>query len=79
MDSTVLENKKKFSYFRRVLQELKKVSWTSKEELIKSTKIVVISTFISGIGVYVIDIFIRNFMKIIGKIAYLVDVCINGM
>lgn len=43
-----------------VKQELKKVDWTSKEELISYTKIVLSSMFIFGIFVYLADICIQS-------------------
>lgn len=40
--------------------EFKKVSWTSKEELKTYTKIVVAATFLFGLGVYFMDLFIQT-------------------
>lgn len=45
-----------------VKEELKKISWTSREELIVYTKIVVAMTFIMGMGIYLVDILIQNFL-----------------
>ena len=50
MEMLITTKEKKLSYFRQVQQEFKKISWTSKEELILSTKIVIISTFMFGLG-----------------------------
>ncbi len=52
--------KKKESFFRGVQQELKKVSWTSKKELLVSTKVVVVSTFVFGIAIYFSDLVIKG-------------------
>jgi preprotein translocase subunit SecE len=52
--------KKKLSYFREVQNELKKVTWTSKEELIFCTKAVIIATFLFGLAIYVVDLVIRG-------------------
>ena len=52
--------KRKVSYFREVQSELKKVSWTSKEELIFCTKAVIFSTFLFGLAIYVVDLMIRG-------------------
>ena len=54
---------KQRNYFRQVQEELKKVSWTSKQELLLSTKIVVIATFVCGIGIYFADIIIRMILN----------------
>jgi preprotein translocase subunit SecE len=47
-------------YIREFKEELKKVSWTSKEELFLSTKIVVGSTFVFGFGVYLVDLIVQG-------------------
>ena len=56
------EKRKKISFFREVQQELKKVSWTSKDELKVSTKIVIGSTFAFGIAIYITDLMIKGFL-----------------
>ena len=53
---------KKVSYFRAVQNELKKVNWTSKEELILCTKAVVFATFFFGLAIYGVDLLIRGFL-----------------
>ncbi len=60
---TVITEKKKLSYFREVQNELKKVTWTSKEELILCTKVVVIATFIFGFAIYIADLSIRGVLE----------------
>ncbi len=72
METLTAEKEKKVSYFRQVQQEFKKISWTSKEELILSTKIVIISTFVFAMGIYIVDIVIRNFFSMIGSLARLI-------
>ena len=69
---TIQTEKKKVSYFREVQNELKRVTWTTKEELIFSTKAVVIATFVFGIAIYVVDLGVkgtldlaRNFVQMI--------------
>jgi len=52
--------KKKLSYFREVQNELKKVTWTSKEELILCTKAVIFATFFFGLAIYGVDLLIRG-------------------
>lgn len=45
-----------------VKTELKKISWTSPDELRVYTKIVVAMTFFLGMSIYVIDLFIQGFL-----------------
>lgn len=59
----VQETKKKISgrgYINELKEEMKKVTWTSKEELTTCTKIVVGSTFMFGLGIYFVDLVIRG-------------------
>lgn len=63
---------KKLSYFRQVQKELKHVSWTSKDELLLSTKIVLISIFVFGFSIYIADVLIRMLFSSIGNLARLI-------
>ena len=58
--SAMVGEKKKVSYFREVQNELKKVTWTSKEELIFCTKAVILATFLFGVAIYLVDLGIRG-------------------
>lgn len=62
-----LEGKKtpSFSFVKDLKEELKKVSWTSKAELIFCTKVVVWSTIIFGLGIYFIDLLIKGSLELI--------------
>lgn len=67
------EAKKVVTFVGEVKQELKKIEWTSKEELKAYTKIVLASTFLFGLFVYSIDLIMRGilsaldgFLKFIG-------------
>lgn len=40
--------------------EFKQITWTSKPQLLLLTKVVVISTFAFGVGVYLADLFIKG-------------------
>lgn len=64
--------KEKVPYLRSVQQEMKKVSWTSKEELFLGTKIVIISVFIFGMAIYVGDVFIHKVLSVLGELAYFI-------
>jgi len=50
-----------------VKSELKKISWTTKDELMAYTKVVVIGTFVFGMLVYVVDLFVRGGLGGIGS------------
>jgi preprotein translocase subunit SecE len=49
-----------FSHVEELKEELKKVSWTTQEELKLSTKIVILSIFIFGFGIYFFDLVIKG-------------------
>ena len=61
--------KQKVSYLRSVQQEMKKISWTSKDELLLGTKVVLISTFIFGMAIYTADIGINQVLSFLGRLA----------
>ncbi|MBS0625545.1 MAG: preprotein translocase subunit SecE [Verrucomicrobia bacterium] len=63
MTTITTREKKKLSYFREVQNELKKVTWTSKEELILCTKAVIIATFVFGFAIYFVDLAIRGVLE----------------
>ncbi|MBN2478844.1 MAG: preprotein translocase subunit SecE [Parachlamydiales bacterium] len=63
------EKKKKLNYFRQVQAELKKVSWTSKSELVVYTKIVLLSTLIFALSIYIADLGVRSVLNFINIIA----------
>lgn len=46
--------------------ELKKIDWTSPEELRVYTKIVVTSTFSLGLGIYCLDVLVQGLMSGLG-------------
>lgn len=66
MSTIITREKKKLSYFREVQNELKKVTWTSKAELIFCTKAVIIATFVFGFSIYLIDLTIRSGLDLAG-------------
>lgn len=65
--SSSLEEKKKFSFsfVKDLKEELKKVTWTTKAELLTCTKIVVFSTIVFGVGIYLIDLLIKGALELI--------------
>ena len=59
--------KQETSYFRSVQEELKKVTWTSKKELVLSTKVVIAATFVFGFAIYFVDLALRGVLDGIGS------------
>jgi preprotein translocase subunit SecE len=67
---------KKRSFFRFIQElktELKKVSWTTKKELKVNVKVVILSAFIFGLGVYLADILIKSSLQGISALARLIS------
>ena len=61
-----------FGYIQELKEELKKVSWTTKEELKFSTQMVVAATFLFGLGIYVVDLIIKGFLDGIAVIVHFI-------
>ena len=72
MMTVATKEKKRLSYFREVQAELKKVTWTSRQELFASTKAVVFTTLTFGFVIYFADLAIRGVMNGIGAIARMI-------
>ena len=49
-------------------KELKKVNWTTREELILYTKMVLWSTLLFGLAIYGIDLFLRGGLGIVSTV-----------
>ena len=49
-------------FFSEVAGELKKVSWLTRMELVEATKVVLVSSFLLGIYIAVIDIVLSRFV-----------------
>ncbi|CAN5493125.1 preprotein translocase subunit SecE [soil metagenome] len=52
-------------FFDGIMLEMKKVSWPKKQELIDSTKVVVITMLVSALFVYLIDKGISEILKVV--------------
>ena len=48
------------SYVAEIKDDLKKVSWPLQDELKFCTKVVIGATFVLGIGIYIIDLFLKG-------------------
>jgi preprotein translocase SecE subunit len=70
--TVMTEPKKKSSYFREVQNELKKVTWTSKEELLFCTKAVIVATFFCGLSIYAVDLGIRGLLDLASNIVRMI-------
>lgn len=70
--STITTQRKKLSFFREVQNELKKVTWTSKAELIVSTKAVMIATFFFGLAIYGCDLAVHGVVNGLGALARMI-------
>ncbi len=46
--------------------EMKKVSWSSKKEIIGSTKVVIVTLLLMGLVLFLVDLFNTIFMKAVG-------------
>jgi len=56
-------HKSLFAHIQELKAELKKVSWTTREELRFSTKAVVVATLVFGLGIYVVDFVVRSCLE----------------
>jgi len=54
-------------FFSEVTVELKKVSWSTRSELIESTQVVLISTAFLGLFIAVVDLVLSKFIGVIIK------------
>lgn len=61
-------SRSKFSlitFLSQMKSEMTKVSWTSKRELLFSTKMVLLSMFVFGFSIYLVDLSIRNLLDML--------------
>jgi preprotein translocase subunit SecE len=54
------KTRKFFGYIQELKEELRKVSWTTKDDLKFSTKAVIGTTFVLGLGIYLVDLVIKG-------------------
>lgn len=64
--------KRNGSFLRDMKGEMKRVSWTTKDELRTCGKIVIGSIFVLGIGIYLVDLVIRLVLDGIGNLVRLI-------
>lgn len=70
--STIMTREKKVSYFREVQNELRRVTWVSKPELILFTKVVVLSTIFFGFAIFTVDLGIRGVLNLLSSLMRMV-------
>ena len=70
--SAAKKKKKKTSLLKDMKEEMKRVSWTTQDELKTCGKIVVGAIFFLGLGIYVVDLVIRMVLSGIGNIVRLI-------
>jgi preprotein translocase subunit SecE len=51
------------AFFQDVVKEMKKVTWPTKDELLESTKVVIVVCIVLALFTYVIDMLISQVMK----------------
>ncbi|MCH9611714.1 MAG: Protein translocase subunit SecE [Chlamydiia bacterium] len=51
------------SYISELKSEVKKITWPKKNELIRSTKVVLLVTLFAGFGIYFADLMIRGVLS----------------
>lgn len=61
------KSKDLLTFFGELKDELKKVSWTTRSELLSATKIVVISVFCFGLGIYGVDFVVKGALELIKR------------
>ena len=66
------KKKRAFNYVQELKEELKKVSWTTKEELKLSTKVVIGATFLFGIGIYLFDLVIKGALDLVALVVHFI-------
>ena len=67
---SALKKRPSLSYIQGIKDELKKVSWTTKEELILSTKVVIAVTFTCGVGIYFVDLLVKGGLDFISYVTH---------
>ena len=72
-EKTTLKGRKSFfEYIQVMKEEVKKVSWTTQEELRFSTKMVVLATLVFGMGIYVVDFLIKSSLEFIKAVVHFI-------
>ena len=62
----VVNSKKPADFMIATEGEMKKVSWSSKKEIIGSTKVVIVTLLLMGLVLFSVDLFFKILMKFLG-------------
>jgi preprotein translocase subunit SecE len=62
----------RLAYVRELKEELRKVSWTTKDELKLATKLVVGTTFLFGLGIYLADLIIKGALDLVSLVVHFI-------
>ncbi|MFI0435704.1 MAG: preprotein translocase subunit SecE [Parachlamydiaceae bacterium] len=68
----VLSLKKVESFISDVKSEIQKITWTNRDELIFYTKLVVGSTFVCGMAIYLLDLVIQGSLSTLNFLLHLI-------
>ena len=66
----VVNSKRPADFMIATEGEMKKVSWSSKKEIIGSTKVVIVTLLLMGLVLFLVDWFFRELMKFLGVQQY---------
>ncbi len=61
----MLKNTKIFKFYEQVIQEVRKVNWPNKKELISSTSVVLVAVFVSSLVFLFLDYGIHTIVQIL--------------
>lgn len=65
-------SKRVLEYVTEVKSEVQKITWTSRDELIFYTKLVVGATFVFGMVIYLLDLTIQGVLSSLNYILHLI-------
>lgn len=63
--STPLSRRKVRNFVEEIKAEIKQITWTSRDELLLYTKLIVASTFLFGMGIYLVDLGIQGCLNLL--------------
>jgi len=61
---------KKESFVASLKKETKKISWPTKKSLRSSVRLVIISVFVFGIGIYCADLFVNKAVSVLNSVVF---------
>lgn len=66
------KKKRAFTFIQDLKEELRKVSWTTQDQLKFSTKMVVGTTFFLGMGIYCVDLVIKGCLDLVALVVHFI-------